>query len=96
MRRLLSQKSRKIRGVLSEVLVIVGVEDGLSLIAEGQILGFTLAVNVVMSSAVDGEVGRLVDKRSGLGIGTDGGGLPEGTAEVDLSKLRGIYREVCW
>ena len=37
-----------------------------------------------------------MDERSGPGIGTDGAGGPEGTAEVDLSECRGVYEEFCW
>ena len=41
--------------------------------------------NVVLGAAVDNEMGRLVDKRSSLGFGTDIGELPEVIADVDGS-----------
>jgi hypothetical protein len=56
-------------------------------ILDGQPLATGLTIIVVLALAVDGEVGRLVDKRSGLGVGTGGGGSPEATAEVDHSEL---------
>ena len=92
----LSQKSREIRSILSKILVIVGVENCCSLIGEDQSLGISLTVSIVLRSANDGPVGRLMDERSGPGIGTDGAGRPEGTAEVDLSECRGVYEEFCW
>ena len=68
----------------------VGVEDGLSRIVDGQVLARGLTGCVVSSATVDGEVGRRVYKRSGLGIRTSVGGAPVGTAEVDLSILVSI------
>jgi len=76
--------------VLGEVLVIIGVHDGLSWVRPSQILGFGLTVNVVLGATVDGEVGGLVDERPSLGVGTGGWGLPEGRTEPDLSELVGI------
>ena len=68
----------------------VGVEDGRSWVLDGQVLAVRLAVSVVPGATVGVEVGSLVDERSALGIGTGGGGLPEGTAKVDGSELIGI------
>ena len=68
----------------------VGVEDGQSRVIDGQVFAGSLAVSVVLGTAVNGEVGSLVDKRPSLGIGAGGGGVPEGTAEVDGSELVGI------
>jgi hypothetical protein len=67
--------------------VTVTVEDGGIWILDGQLLATGLTIIVVLALAVDGEVGRLVDKRSGLGIGTGGGGSLEATAEVDHSEF---------
>ena len=53
-------------------------------------LGAILTVNVVEGPTVFGEVGRLVDKRSGPGVGTSVGDVPEGTAEVDNSEVVAI------
>ena len=72
--------------VLGKVLVTVGVEDGLSRVAGGKALGVSLTVNVVLGATVGGEVRRLMDKRSGLGIGAGVGGFPKGTAKVDPSE----------
>ena len=69
----------------------VGVEDGLGWGGYGHIHRIIVAVSVVIGATVDGEMGRLVDKRSSLGIGTGGWGPPEGTAEVDRSELVGIW-----
>jgi len=69
--------------------VTVGVEDGLSWLGVRQVLASLLAVSVVLGTTVGGEMGGLVDKRPGLGIGTSGGCVPEGTAEVNRSKLVG-------
>ena len=94
-RRALSQKSKKIRSVLSEIRVIVTVKDGFTLVGDGQLLATSLAVSIVFGSAIDLPVGRLMDERSGPGIGTDGGGCPETTAEVDRSELIGICQNLC-
>ena len=69
--------------------MIVGVEDGLIWVADSQVLGTGLTVNVVVGTTVDGEVGRLVDQCSGLGVGTGVWGAPEGTAEVNPSEFVG-------
>jgi len=45
---------------------------------------------MVAGATVEGEVGSLVNQRSGPGIGTDVACVPEGTAEVDNSKIVGI------
>ena len=71
--------------------MVVGIEDGLRWIADGQLLSISLTVNVVLGTTVDGEVGTLVDKRSALGIGTGSGSVPVGTAEVDRSVTVGIW-----
>ena len=71
--------------------MIVGVEDGLRWVGLGQAPRGGLAVNVVAGAAVDGEMGRLVDERSGLGISTGIWGIPEGTAEVDRPELVRIW-----
>ena len=89
----LSQKSRKIRSVLSEIRVIVTVKEGLVLIGDGQLFAVSLTVSIVVRSAIGSPVGRLVDERSGPGIGTDGGRCPETTAEVDRSESRGICQK---
>jgi len=68
----------------------VGIEDCHGWVADGQRLTTSLTVGVVIGTTVDGEVGGLVDKRSSPGIGTSVVGVPEGTAEVDLSELVGI------
>ena len=70
--------------------MVVGVEDGLARVANSQALGSGLAVNVVVGTTVDGEVGRLVDQSSGPGISTGVGGAPEGTAKVDRSEFVGV------
>ena len=71
--------------------MVVGVEDGLIRVADSQVLGTGLTIHVVVGATVDGEVGRLVDQRSGLGIGAGIGGTPEGTAEVDPSEFVGDW-----
>ena len=71
--------------------MVVGVEDGLGWVGYGQFHRIILAVNIVISVTVDGEMGRLVDKCSSLGIGTGDGSPPEGTAEIDRSELVGIW-----
>lgn len=58
--------------------MIVGIDYGLSWL----IISRVLAVIVPASTVFGGEVGALVDKRSGLGIGTGSGGFPECRAEV--------------
>jgi len=68
----------------------VGVHDGLRWVLNSQCLATGLAVSEVIGAAIEGEVGRLVDERSGLGVGTDVGGGPEGSAEVDCSELFGV------
>jgi hypothetical protein len=70
--------------------VTIGVEDGMTWIRDSQLLASGLTVNVVVVAAVFLEVRRLVDKYSGLGVGTYVGGSPEGTAKVDLSGVVGI------
>ena len=71
--------------------MVVSVEDGRVWLKEGQDLRIGLTVNLVNSATVDSKVGRLVDECSGLGVSTDIGGVPEGTAEVDRSILIGIW-----
>ena len=68
----------------------VGVEDSRSRVALSQGLAVILTVSVVFGTTIDSEVGSLVDKCPGLGIGTGGRGVPEGTAQVDGSEIIGI------
>jgi len=70
--------------------VSVGVEDGLRWVVDSQLHGSGLTVSVVAGPTIVGEVGRLVDDRSGPRIGTGVGGIPESTAEVDRTELVGI------
>jgi len=80
------------RVVLSEVFVVIGVGDGLIWVGVRQVLTIFTAVSVVLGSTVVGEMGSLVDKSSGLGIGTSGGGgVPEGTTEVNYPEPFGIW-----
>ena len=79
--------SESLRVVLSEVFVTIGVEDDLVWVTVRQILTILVTVGVVLGPTVDGEVGRFVDKRSRLGIGTVGGGVPKCAAEVNRSIL---------
>jgi len=51
--------------VLSKVLVTVGVHDRPGRAAFSQGSASSLAVSVVGGATVEGEVGRLVDERSG-------------------------------
>ena len=67
----------------------VSVVDGHSRVTDGQALAGSLAISVIVGATVDGEVRSLVDKRSGLGIGTGVGGIPEGTTEVYPSESVG-------
>ena len=53
--------------VLREVLVVVGVEDGLAGVARREALRGGLAVDVVVGATVGSEVGGLWDARRGLG-----------------------------
>ena len=53
--------------VLREVLVAVGVEDGLAGVARREALRGGLAVDVVVGATVGSEVGGLWDARQGLG-----------------------------
>ena len=63
----------------------VGVVDSLRRVTGSQALAGRLTISVIVSAAVGGEVGRFVDKRSGLGIGTGVWGVPESAAQVNLS-----------
>jgi len=76
--------------ILSEVLVTVGVVDGPSWVVDSQCLAGRLTISPVIGATVGGEMRGLVNERSCLGIGTCVGSGPEGTAQVDLSKLVGI------
>jgi len=76
-------------GILSEVLVTVSVEDGLSYVVDCQALGFTLTVRVVFGAAVGPEMGRLVNERSSPGICPGIGGVLESRAEVNFSEISG-------
>jgi len=69
--------------------VIVGVVGGLRRAGFGQLLGLIDTVNVVEGATVFVEVGSLVDKCSGPGVGASIREVPEATAEVDLSELVG-------
>jgi len=70
--------------------VTVGIVDGPSRVSDGQVLATSLTVDPIMGATVSGEVRGLVDKRSGLGIGTGVGGVPEGTTQVDHSVCVGV------
>jgi len=52
--------------VLSEILVVVSIEDGSVRVALGEILGTRLPIYVVVSSSIDSVVRSLVDHGSGL------------------------------
>ena len=68
--------------------MVVGVENGLTRIVDGQTPGISLTISVVNGATIGGELGRHLDERSGLGIRTDNGGIPESRADVDGSKLK--------
>ena len=70
--------------------MVVGIENSLRWVADCQVLGLGLTVNVVAGSTVDGEVGSLVNQRSGPRIGTNVVCVPETTTEVDNSEFIGI------
>jgi len=70
--------------------VSVSIEHGLRRVVDSQLHGSSLTVSVVTGTTIGGEVRRLVDDRSGPGIGTGVGGIPESTAEVDRPELVGI------
>ena len=67
----------------------VGVVDRHRRVTDSQALAGSLTISVIIGTTVDGEVGSLVDKRSGLGIGTGVGGIPKGTTEIDPSESVG-------
>ena len=71
--------------------MIVGIENGLGGVADGQSLRVNLAINGVQSATVGGEVGGFVDERPRLGIRTGVGGSPESAAEVYRSELIGDW-----
>jgi len=71
--------------------VTVGIVDGPVRVTDGQALASGLTVSPIVGATVLGEVGGLVDECSGLGIGTGVWGVPEGTAQVDLSICVGIW-----
>jgi len=52
--------------VLSEILVVVSIEDGSVRVALGEVFGTRLPIYVVVSSSIDSVVGSLVDHGSGL------------------------------
>jgi len=52
-------------------------------VADSKALAAALAVDVVLSTTVHGEVGRFMDEGSSLGVCAGSWGIPEGTAEVD-------------
>ena len=58
------------RVVLSKVFVAIGVHDGLSRVGNSQALGTRLAIDVILSTPVDGKVGLLVNDGPGLGVGS--------------------------
>ena len=68
----------------------VGIEDGLSRVTDGQVLAVGLTVSVILGTAIDGEVGSLMDNRPGPGIRTGVGGVPEAVAEVDGPECIGV------
>ena len=74
--------------VLREVLVVVSVHDRLVRGVLREVLRARLAVDMVVGATVAGEVGRLVDEGTRLGVRAGQGGVPESTAEVDLSETR--------
>ena len=76
--------------VLSEVLVTIGIHDGLLWVSPSQMLGSSVTVGVALEAAVDDEAEGLVDEDSSLGVGAGGRGVPEGTTQVDLPELVGI------
>jgi len=63
--------------------VAVGIHNSVVRVADSKALGSALAIDIVLSSAVDGEVRRLVDESSCLGVGSGSGSVPVVTAKVD-------------
>lgn len=59
---------RESRVVLRKVLVVVGIVDGVRRVRDRKGLGTALAVDVVVGTAVDGEVGLLVNDGSRAGV----------------------------
>ena len=71
--------------------MVVCVENGRVWVIAGQVLRIGLTVSIVAGATVDGEVGGLVDKCSGLGISAHIGGGPEGTTEVYRPEIVRIW-----
>jgi hypothetical protein len=70
-------------GFFSEVLVVIGVVDGHPWVDDCQGLGTEEVTRRGVCGV--GKVGIHVDKRTGLGTGTQVGGIPEAIAEEDPS-----------
>ena len=64
-----------------------GIHHGATRICNGQHHRITPTVSVVLGAAIDSEMGSLVDKRPGSGIGTGLQEPIEDFANVDGSKL---------
>jgi hypothetical protein len=58
------------RGVLRKVLVAVSVHDGIVRVRDGQRFCGALAIDVILSASVHGEVRLFVDDGSSLGVRT--------------------------
>ena len=69
----------------------VCVVDGPIRGVDSQGLAGRLTIGPIIGTAVDGEVGGLVNESSGLGVGAEVRSVPEGTAQVDLAELVGIW-----
>ena len=68
----------------------LGVLDGPRWVVDGQVLDAILTISVVEGGTVEGKVGRLVDKRSGPGIGTSERGVIKAFTDVDNSEFVSI------
>lgn len=65
--------------------MVVCVEDSFSRVTLGETLSGGLAINVILGTAVLGEVRALVNESSSPGVSSGVGCLPEGTTEINVA-----------
>ena len=73
--------------ILREVLVAISGHCRVVGVRSSKLMAGSLAVGPIRSSAVLDEVGRLMDDRSALGVGSGDRSLPVSVAEVNMAEL---------
>jgi len=77
--------------ILSEILMIVCVHDGIIRIRDSQVARACLPINIIVGVCHNIEVTHFMDEGASLRVGANQWSKPEDSAKVNVVWLVGIY-----